>query len=173
MFKEFPKVPRLSKDCVISEKLDWTNACVVVTEEWDVFAQSRNRMIKMWDDNYWFARWVGENEQELLKLWMGYHYWEWRWLWVQRWYDMDRKVFSLFVFRWEELPKCCSIVPYLYEWPFDTNKIDEVMGKLKEWWSIASPWFMNPEGIIIYHTASKQIYKKTFEHDEWKRNVSA
>lgn len=167
-FKKFDSIARLCKDMVISEKIDWTNACIVIDEEWNVFAQSRNRHISVWDDNYWFAWWVEKNKEELKKLWVGYHYWEWWGNGIQRWYNMKEKVFSLFIFRGEELPTCCSLIPYLYTWQFDTNKIEEVMKELKEKGSIASPWFMNPEWIVIYHTASKTLYKKTFEYDEWK-----
>jgi hypothetical protein len=31
--------------------------------------------------------------------------------------------------------------------------------------SYAAPGFMNPEGIIIYHTASGQLFKKLIESD--------
>ena len=171
-FKEFNSIPRLSKDMIITEKLDWTNACVVITEDWEVFAQSRSRIVTIWDDNYWFAWRVEENKEELKKLWVGYHYWEWWWKWIQRKYWMDNNVFSLFVFRWEELPSCVSVVPRLYEWPFDTNKIEEIMAKLKEHWSYAKEWFMNPEWIVIFHTWSYQVYKKTFENDwgKWTKD---
>ena len=168
-FKKFDSIARLWKDMVISEKIDWTNACVVVDEEWNVQAQSRSQIITTQNDNYWFARYVEENKEELKKLWVWYHYWEWRGSGIQRKYWLDKKVFSQFVFRGEELPSCCSIVPYLYTWPFDTTKINEVMEELKRTGSIASPWFMNPEWIVIYHTASQTLYKKTFEYDEWKR----
>ena len=35
--------------------------------------------------------------------------------------------------------------------------------------SIAAPGFMKPEGIIIYHTAANQYFKKTIDGDDvWK-----
>ena len=41
------------------------------------------------------------------------------------------------------------------------------MAKLKETGSIASPGFMNPEGVVIFHTGKVQVlFKKTFEKDE-------
>lgn len=167
-FKEFPSIPRLSKDMVITEKIDWTNACVVVTEKWEVFAQSRSRVITTEDDNYWFAKRVEKNKDELIKLWVWYHYGEWWGNGIQRNYWLKEKRFSLFVFRWEELPSCVSVVPVLYTWIFDTSKIQEVMNDLCDHWSYASEWFMKPEWIVIYHTAAKQVFKKTFENDEWK-----
>lgn len=32
--------------------------------------------------------------------------------------------------------------------------------------SLASPSFMNPEGVIIFHTAAKAIFKVTLERDD-------
>jgi hypothetical protein len=37
---------------------------------------------------------------------------------------------------------------------------------LKEGGSLAAPGFANPEGIVIYHHATKQLFKKTIEKDE-------
>lgn len=33
--------------------------------------------------------------------------------------------------------------------------------------------FMDPEGIVIYHTGSGTLYKKTFENDEGKWSAAA
>lgn len=169
-FKKFESIPRLSKDMIISEKIDWTNACVVIDEEWNIHAQSRSRIITPWKqtDNYWFAGWVEKNKEELLKLWVWYHYWEWYGCWIQRGYWLIEKRFALFVFRWEELPSCCEVVPYLYTWPFDTNKIEEVLQDLKTNWSRAVHGWMDPEWIVVYHTAWKYLFKKTFDNDWWK-----
>jgi hypothetical protein len=30
---------------------------------------------------------------------------------------------------------------------------------------------MNPEGVVIYHTASGQLFKKTIENDEKPKNI--
>lgn len=32
--------------------------------------------------------------------------------------------------------------------------------------SLAQPGFMKPEGIVIFHTAANQLFKKTLENDE-------
>lgn len=73
MFIAFPKLARLSRDCVITEKLDGTNAAVIVSEimgdcgpSTSVYAQSRTRMITpgKTTDNYGFAAWVKENEED-------------------------------------------------------------------------------------------------------------
>lgn len=35
-FKPFPKMPRLSRECIITEKIDGTNASILITEGKDV-----------------------------------------------------------------------------------------------------------------------------------------
>jgi hypothetical protein len=44
-FQAFPKIPRLVRDCVITEKLDGTNASIIITEDGQIGAASRNRLI--------------------------------------------------------------------------------------------------------------------------------
>lgn len=84
-FKAWPKIPRATGEKVtITEKMDGTNACVVIQEGKIVGVQSRKRFITPEDDNYGFAAWVAENEQELLKLGDGYHYGEWAGLGIQK-----------------------------------------------------------------------------------------
>lgn len=122
-FEAFPKIPRLRRDMVITEKLDGTNAAVVVRildpdvdhddhayetdvivdgQAASVYAQSRKRIIIPKDDNYGFARWVNENAQALAeRLGEGRHFGEWWGQGIQRGYGLDHKVFSLFnVHRW-------------------------------------------------------------------------
>ena len=50
-FRAWPSIPRLYRDCVITEKIDGTNAAVVVTDDGQVYAQSRKRVITRGDDN--------------------------------------------------------------------------------------------------------------------------
>jgi hypothetical protein len=82
---------------------------------------------------------------------------------------MDCKVFSLFnTNRWNlvNLPACCQVVPTLYVGPFCDNAIDAAMDDLKVYGSVAAPGFDRPEGIVIWHTAGRQYFKKTLENDE-------
>ena len=60
-FRAFHKIPRLFRDVIITEKIDGTNACVVVTPDGTVLAQSRSRFITPEDDNFGFAAWVQAN----------------------------------------------------------------------------------------------------------------
>mgnify|MGYP003564223801 FL=1 len=65
-FETFPKINRLKRECVITEKLDGTNAQIAITEDGVMFVGSRNRWITPEDDNYGFARWARDNHEELL-----------------------------------------------------------------------------------------------------------
>jgi len=169
-FEAFNKISRLSRNCVITEKIDGTNAQICITEEGEFLVGSRRRWITPDDDNYGFARWAHENKEELIKLGEGKHYGEWWGQGIQRKYNMDKKVFSLFnTGRWSDAeirPKCCGVVPVLYTGMFDSENIDQVINDLEEKGSVVSPGFMNPEGIVIFHKASGGLYKKTIKDDE-------
>ena len=67
---------RLSRECVISEKIDGINAQILITESGGIFAGSRTRWITPEDDNFGFAAWVEENKEELIKLGVGRHFGE-------------------------------------------------------------------------------------------------
>lgn len=170
-FQAFPKIPRLNREVVVTEKIDGTNACVVVTdatsfEERQVFAQSRNRIITPENDNYGFARWVKENSENLKQLGPGYHYGEWWGAGIRRGYGIEEKKFSLFnATRWEgKCPLCCSVVPVLARGE-GFKIVDQSIGRLKLEGSVAAPGFMQPEGVIVFHVASNQLFKVTIEND--------
>ncbi len=189
-FTAFPKMGRLSREMIISEKIDGTNAQVFITEQGELFAGSRTRWITTTDDNHGFARWVEGNKAELLKLGPGRHFGEWWGSGIQRGYGLPKgeKRFSMFnTIRWVEygneakqivtqdptiekyqvvLPECCRLVPLLYKGLFDTVVIDRMLGHLKIFGSVASPGFMNPEGVIAFHTAANVGFKKTLDKDE-------
>ena len=124
-FVEFPKIARLSRNCVITEKIDGTNAQVSIRRESDpeteavreylefgidtqvslddgavafVRAGSRTRWISTQDDNFGFAKWVYANAHELAKLGEGSHFGEWWGSGIQRGYGLEKgeKRFSLF-----------------------------------------------------------------------------
>lgn len=127
-FKAWPKVPRLFRDVVITEKIDGTNAAVVIEKyEGDIFefkdknafilvlgtdgdvyavgAQSRTRMIFPEQDNHGFAVWVRDNAAALVEvLGAGTHYGEWWGGGINRGYGAPKgeKYFSLFnTSRWD------------------------------------------------------------------------
>lgn len=167
-FQDFGKLYRLTREMIITEKIDGTNAQVVVFESGDIRAASRNKWISPTDDNAGFAKWVEANKEELLKLGPGRHFGEWWGQGIQRTYGLKEKRFSLFnVGRWgEERPTCCHLVPVLYTGMFDTGKVAEVLAELGKTGSQAAPGFTLPEGIVIFHKPSQYLFKKTFVKDE-------
>lgn len=171
-FIGFGKIARFNRRIVVTEKIDGTNGQIYIGEDGEFLVGSRNGWITPENDNYGFARWAYANKEELLKLGTGSHFGEWWGQGIQRGYCMKEKCFSLFnVHRWDEdsvRPACCRVVPTLFEGNFEDFEIKEFMTVFKRIGSYASPGYNKPEGIIIYHTDSKTLFKKTFEKDEGK-----
>lgn len=192
-FKPFPKIPRITRECVITEKIDGTNAQIYIERlvednhldndqriaelgDLAMYAGSRTRWITPQHDNFGFANWAQENADELFKLGEGQHFGEWWGQGIQRGYGLDHKRFSLFnTARWNKdnpnLPACCHSVPVLYTGMFGEG-YPQALESLVSTGSIASPGFMKPEGIVIYHSASKQMYKKLIENDDIPKGVA-
>lgn len=175
-FEGFGKIPRLLREMVVTEKLDGTNAQIYFPEDdGPMLVGSRNRYITPDDDNFGFARWAYEHEAELRALGPGRHFGEWWGKGIQRGYGLEEKRFSLFnVSRWStpdnqtvciEVP-CCHVVPVLTRMDYDLDHVQWCVTALRKCGSVAAPGFMNPEGVIIYHTASRTLFKQTLDHDD-------
>lgn len=132
MFEKFPSLTRFSHGWTITEKLDGTNACVLIVpiigglitdpvtdqrrgifdggliwhdENFAVFAQSRKKLITPTDDNAGFARFVLDNAPALVEtLGEGRHFGEWVGKGInKRQYGLPYKAFALFnTTRWDE-----------------------------------------------------------------------
>lgn len=168
-FIPFPKIGRLSRDIIVTEKIDGTNACIHIPEAGRWMVGSRTRWITPDDDNFGFAAWVRDNAEDLSRLGVGTHFGEWWGAGIQRRYGLKEKRFSLFnVSRWnqETKPSCCHVVPTLYVGDFDTAAIRDTMAQLLSSGSLAAPGFMKPEGVVIFHTQSGALFKKTYEKDD-------
>jgi hypothetical protein len=167
-FEEFPKISRLSREVIVTEKIDGTNAQIIITEDGRIGAASRSRIITPDDDNFGFAAWVEENRDELLQLGHGRHFGEWYGQGIQRKYGLDEKRFALFnVSRWgQERPACCHVVPTLWQGNYDDMCLNVILHDLANKGSMAVPGFMKPEGVVIYHIASRTLFKKTIEKDQ-------
>jgi hypothetical protein len=181
-FVEWPKTPRLFRDIVITEKIDGTNAAIHVSPDGQVAAQSRKRLITPESDNYGFARWVHDNAADLAYiLGPGLHFGEWWGQGIQRRYGMETKRFSVFnTARWLALDDDLSsmflradsagmaeqidAVPELYSGTFDEAWIRRCLRELSERGSVAAPGFMNPEGICVYHTQTRSVFKVTLDN---------
>ena len=187
-FQDFPKMARLSRECMITEKLDRTKAQDAITEDGALVTGSRTRWVTPEQDNYGFAAWAQAHREELLQLGPGRHFGEWWGQGIQRKYGLTEKRWSLFnVARWclhgsepqqmptadprivksqEVLPPCCSLVPTLYRGVFTTEACDQALEQLSKEGSVAAPGFRNPEGIVCFHVAANVGFKKTILHDE-------
>ena len=173
-FQPWPSIARLSRDVICTEKLDGSNSSICVTEAGNVYAGSRTRWITPEDDNFGFAKWVKANEEGLkTELGFGTHFGEWFGSGIQRGYGLKEKKFALFnTHRWTDAPRTlCQVVPILYMGVFDTQVIDDVLESLRREGSRAVPGYLNAEGICIYHTASKTMYKKTLANDQHKGSI--
>jgi hypothetical protein len=119
-FVAWPKTPRMFRDMIVTEKIDGTNAAVMVRpldwiggdaprdhetvvvrhdEAFAVGAQSRKQLIRpgKGTDNYGFAQWVHERADQLVELLgPGRHFGEWWGKSIQRGYGMPVRGFSLF-----------------------------------------------------------------------------
>lgn len=181
-FVGFPPIARLSggNHMVITEKIDGTNAQVRIEEDGTLLVGSRTRWITPEDDNYGFARWVKEHEQEIRLLGPGSHFGEWWGSGVQRGYGLKDKRFSVFnVGRWRDkpLPSCVGLVPILYQGEFETSAINATLECLARRGSLVAPGFMLPEGIVIWHAKARVLFKKTLSGDghkhERERKIAA
>lgn len=209
-FQAWPKIARLNRMITISEKLDGTNAAVVIvpladldwaydssldgtvndfhlTEpdlftqvgDFGVFAQSRSRLIAPDNDNYGFAKWVLKNADALVAtLGEGTHFGEWWGSGIQRKYGLtgDDKRFSLFnTKRWSTEAgldalegsgiRALNVVPTLYEGLYSQGNINTSIDALRRHGSFAAD-FPRAEGIVIFHHASRDMFKVTLEGDE-------
>ncbi len=176
-FEAFAKIPRLRRGCVITEKIDGTNAQVFFPDEGGpMLVGSRNRWITPDNDNYDFARWAFEHEAELRLLGPGRHFGEWWGSGIQRRYGVEDKRFSLFnAGRWNggNLPSCVSVVPVLHDGPFTDTAVQECLDRLTREGSAAAPGFMQPEGIVVFHAASRTLHKVTLGDDGHKEASAA
>jgi len=138
-----------------------------------VGAQSRKRLITPDEDNYGFARWVSENAESLFDdLGPGLHFGEWWGAGIQRRYGLDHKRFSLFnTAKWKDssfITPNLHVVPVLYEGIFSQDDIDAIAWKLRKEGSTAAPGYPDPEGVCIYHTQTRSVFKYTLDGDGHK-----
>ena len=186
-FQSFQKIARLSRDMILTEKIDGSNAQVYIGEDGDLLVGSRKRWITPEHDNHSFAAWCLEHKDELLALGPGRHFGEWWGMGINRNYCLDERRFSLFnTIRWclhdeepqrivtgdprlekyqERLPACCGLVPVLYRGTFSTPIAACVLDDLERNGSSAAPGFMSPEGIVVYHVAGNVMFKRTLGSD--------
>ncbi|WP_189389310.1 RNA ligase family protein [Streptomyces sp. SDr-06] len=195
-FVAWPKTTRLFRDIIVTEKLDGTNAAIHISAfdkraqspypgtayttvvggtRYIVSAQSRKRIITpgKTTDNFGFAAWVYENAAQLVTLLgEGLHFGEWWGQGIQRGYARDLRSFSLFnTERYAGIRETVGtatlgVVPTLYVGMFSEKAIGTALGNLAASGSVAAPHFMRPEGICVYHTASRSVSKVTLDNND-------
>lgn len=130
-------------------------------------------------DNYGFWRWVYDNAPLLVaELGLGRHYGEWFGQSINRGYGLSEKRFALFrpPLGWGTREnRICDAVQELYTGPlnsvFTDDPIYDCLCRLEEHGSCMVPGYMNPEGIVIFHHASRHLYKVTLEDDQQAKGV--
>lgn len=146
-----------------------------------VGTQSRNRLIYpgKTTDHHGFAAFVQANKEELFDLLgVGRHYGEWWGQGIQGRYNTQIRGFALFntekhgdVHHWFKDPTnpdrqvLVEGMPVLYKGPFSEQKIRETMAELDKHGSLVSP-FDKAEGIVVFHTQSRKVYKVTFDGND-------
>lgn len=173
-FEKFPKIPRWNREVVVTEKIDGTNAQVLITDTYDLFTGSRKRWITPDDDNFGFARWAQDNADELRDtLGPGRHYGEWWGSGIQRGYDLPKgeRRFSLFnVARWDwnqvgDLDGL-EVVPVIWRGDMRNLDVDFWLEQMRQHGSCAEPGFMRPEGLVIFHVQGNVPFKVTLQNDD-------
>jgi hypothetical protein len=178
MFLAWPKIPRLENEIFhLTEKIDGTNAAIIIksknsleqgvfshtpielSNDYGIWAQSRTRLIYPTDDNYGFAKWVADNHETLIQdLGEGYHFGEWWGKGINRNYGLTERKFSLF--NPTKQSSICDNVPELgLSNSYPEACISDAVNLLIEKGSVASPGFMNPEGVIVYAEKAKSYWK--------------
>jgi hypothetical protein len=172
-FDRFPKIGRLYRTVVVTEKIDGTNAAVGVLDDGRVYAQSRSRLIAPGKstDNFGFAAWVADHADELRDgLGVGLHFGEWWGLGIQRGYGLEDRRFSLFnTDRWLDVdvrPGCCDVVPVLFIGTYREGCVGDALNHLELNGSVAAPGFDSPEGVVVFHTAARTMFKATLDGDQ-------
>ena len=184
-FIAWPKIPRLiNENITITEKMNGTNACIIIEGGEVVGIQSRKRFIypegtegqPKGCDNAGFAGWVKANEDELITLGDGHHYGEWVGPAIQKNpHNLLEKRFYLFnTQRWgsqgERCPSCCTSVRVLYVGENNKEVIKEAMEQL---WIDSVFEEYTPEGIIIFNHLAKNRYKVTYDNAKGKWNETS
>lgn len=197
-FRKWGSTPRWHKGLTITEKIDGTNACIVIYDG-QVKAQSRNRMITPDNDNAGFAKWVYENAGALTDtLGYGYHYGEWYGEGIQKNpLGIEGKRFALFhatkytEANGYELNKVDGLetVPLLFHGQANLWTVSNILQELQIYGTkvvgakttavesaipglqptVAYHKAAEAEGIIVWHKETQQKYKILLKNDAFHK----
>lgn len=157
--KPYGKTERLTSfGITITEKLDGTNACIVIQNNKLVGCQSRKNKITPEKDNMGFANWVYSNEELVTQLGDGYHYGECCGPGIQK-NPMRLEEKQLFLFNVMHPQTVIQKVPVLYtgEW-LGLTHVNDILAELKD------SREYDPEGVIVYFHNFKTPTKVTYNN---------
>jgi hypothetical protein len=155
-------------------------ACVIVgSDVYRLTAQSRNRLIYPGKDasgasadNYGFATWVRANGTRLVEwLGQGLHMGEWWGPGINRGYGLPAGTRRFSLFNSDRYKGVCADiggvtvepVPVLYQGMMSDAEIRSCLADLAYNGSVAAPGFMKPEGVCVYHTQTRSVFKVTLD----------
>ncbi|HWU33289.1 MAG TPA: hypothetical protein VN108_10460, partial [Marmoricola sp.] len=86
------------------------------------------------------------------------------------------KRFSLFnTTRWQETDLSVvpglGVVPVLAAENFSTEAVGTALERLRSLGSVAAPGFMDPEGIVVFLSAARSMFKVTLKGDELPKGL--
>lgn len=184
-FHAWGKTARVDSPVVVTEKIDGTNGLIVIGDQGEIFAGSRNHWLvgqaineePIWNvgDNYGFGAWAVENHHALIDLLgQGWHYGEWWGQGIARRYDQTRKRFALFDIRhsdkpwggvWDDDANEIGMltVPVLYDGPMDHKEIERTVEHLQKRGSVVAPGYRHPEGLVVRFSHNGVRFKKVID----------
>ena len=185
--KEFQKLPRFHGQCQITEKIDGTQARIMIKQRsddeslvvpasvrfgmLDIFAGSRRRLLlPEQNDNFAFRAWVAEHARALVEHLQegGTYFGEWYGRGIGRDYDLDEKRLVLFS-QTGAVPGLFECVPVLYEGPFSQEAAYYCLERLQKSGSVLVPGYQEPEGIVIAFSVGPFHYRWKMTFDSFER----
>lgn len=166
-FKGWPKITRDNPFLVtITEKIDGTNACIIIKEGKVVGVQSRKRIITPDSDNYGFATWVENHKDELAGLGDGYHYGEWAGPGIQK-NPLKLEEKTLFLFNTYQnentsKPDYVKVVPVWFHGEMTNNTVPCLLRELERDDTVTH------EGVVVYYHAFRMRTKHTIKSPNGK-----
>lgn len=177
-FKKFPKIYRSEQGKVtITEKIDGTNAGIILSDGVVVGCQSRNRILSLDNDHMGFCKWVEEWKGNLVDLYdwtrppteeYQYVYGEWAGPGIRK-NRHGLAVKTFFVFN----PDLSSSTPNVYNTPVlysgtsDGGMVQKTLQTLYDSGSTITPP-KKAEGVVCYWHNTGWLTKETFDGPKWK-----
>jgi hypothetical protein len=179
-FISFRKIENIKKlFMTITQKIHGTNAQVYIYPDGNgkmqIKAGCRTRYITPENDNFGFARFVYDHQEEFIeKIGEGRHFGEWAGPGINSGEGLkERQLFLFNTSRWQgaPLPDRVEVVPELYRGDFSSDIVHCVFNELKANGSKIVPGYMCPEGIVVQ--IGNEFYKKVFNPEEtgWTSKV--